>query len=87
MRQLRRQGDKIVQIRKRPVRYEPILKPIGWIPKFKNDWISRLNQKRLQATIEDEAAFGAEASIHGPDPIPAYAYGGEFGKGRGPVNY
>lgn len=87
MRQLRRQGDKIVKIRKRPMKYEPILKPIAWIPKFKNDWISRLNQKYLGQTLEDESAFGSEANIHGPDPIPAYAYGGEFGRGKGPINY
>ena len=87
IKQLRRKGNKVVQIKKRPIRYEPILKPIGWLPQFKNDWISRLNQKRLKDVIQDEAAYGSEANIHGPDPIPAYAYGGEFGMGKGPVNY
>lgn len=87
IRDLRLAGAKVVKIKKRPISFEPILKPIGWLPKFKNDWISRMNQKRLKETLEDAGAMGSEADIHGPDPIPAFAYGGEFGLGSGPVNY
>jgi len=32
-------------------------------------------------TFKDNAATGARASIHGWNPLPAYAYDAEFGKG------
>lgn len=80
VKELRKLGVKRVKIEKRPIVFEPILKNVRSIPRYKNDWLSRLNQKYLSETLIDEAAAGGESDIHGFDPVPAYAYGAEFGR-------
>ena len=72
---LRLRGNKEVEIKKDPVKFDPILKPIQMVPTFKNDWISRLNQKYLKETLLTEAGYGGESHIYGPDPVPRFAYG------------
>lgn len=53
------------------------------------DWMARLNYQRLRQTILEGAARGWKSDIHGPNPVPAYAFGAEFGKGTKdkPHNY
>jgi DNA-directed RNA polymerase subunit beta len=86
-RKLNAKGHKTILVKKKGIRYENILKPIRYIPMYSNDWLSRLNHKYLQETLEVESAAGGEADIHGPDPVPAFAYGAEFGRGKMPTSY
>lgn len=45
------------------------------------DWMARLNFRRLKETIMEGAAKGWKTNLHGTHPVPAYAYGAEFGEG------
>ena len=45
------------------------------------DWMARLNFQRLKHTILEGAAKGWKTDIHSTNPVPAYAFGAEFGKG------
>lgn len=53
------------------------------------DWMARLNYRRLRNTILEGAARGWKSDIHGINPVSAYAFGAEFGKGTKdkPHNY
>lgn len=43
-------------------------------------WLSRLNHRYLKPTLRDAAAQGMSQTIHGHNPIAAYAYGVELGQ-------
>jgi hypothetical protein len=51
--------------------------------------MARLNFQRLNKTILEGAAKGWKTDLHGTNPVPAYAFGAEFGKGTKdkPHNY
>ena len=87
VKELKRRKYKTVKIKKKKIKYQHVLKPARYVPLYSNDWISRLDHKYLKNTLEMAAASGEEASIHGPDPVPAFAYGAEFGKTDDPTKY
>lgn len=64
---------------KKPVVHEPVLYGSGEIPHLSQDWMSRLNYRNIRSTIQQAAATGAKADIHGTNPIPGVARGSEFG--------
>ena len=53
------------------------------------DWMARLNFRRLKQSILEGAAKNWKSDLHGSNPVPAYAFGSEFGKGTKdkPHNY
>lgn len=71
---------------KAPIRYEPVIKGVGQIPKdLQEDWLARLNHENLKSTVIEGAQRGWSSNLHGSHPIPGIAYGAEFGKGtKGP---
>lgn len=67
--------------RRKPVVHSPVLKGVKTLPlDMQSDWMARLNHEDLNATIVDAANQGWTSNIHGKHPIPALAYGAEFGK-------
>ena len=61
------------------VSYKPVLKSISEVPlAAQEDWMSRLNHQRLDATYMDGAAQGWSSDIYGKT-IPGLAHGAEFG--------
>jgi DNA-directed RNA polymerase subunit beta' len=67
---------------KAPVKFSPILKSVETLPlDMHEDWVARLQSRRLKSTILDAAAEGWRSSLHSTHPIPAMAYGAEFGQG------
>jgi len=58
-----------------------VMKPATSIPKLNPDWMARLSHQGLKASILQAAHTGEVANIHGTHPVPAYAYGVEFGEG------
>lgn len=51
------------------------------------DWMARLNFRRLKDTLMQGASKGWKTNIHGTNPIPAYAFGSQFGKGPTKATY
>lgn len=67
---------------KKPVVHQPILRGAQQMALDQHeDWMARLNFQRLRDTILEGTAKGWRTDLHGTSPIPAYAYGAEFGKG------
>lgn len=52
-------------------------------PLLNPDWMARLGHRKLKESIMSGAHFGETTDIHGTHPVPAFAYGAEFGKGQG----
>ena len=46
-------------------------------------WLSKLNHRYIKGALTDAAMYGDSESVHSYSPIPAYAYGSEFGYGEG----
>lgn len=74
----------------KPIIDRPIIKGTQQMALDKNeDWMSRLNFQQIKKTLLEGVAKGWVTNIHGADPVPAYAYGAEFGEGTEdhPFNY
>jgi len=66
---------------KDPIKHSPILKGIEHVPDLASqNWMARLNYQRLSSTLQQAAAEGWKAELHGNHPIPGLALGSEFGK-------
>jgi DNA-directed RNA polymerase subunit beta' len=70
------------------ITHRPELKGINQAALYGNeDWLSHLNFQGLKKTVVNAATKGWSSSIHGTNPIAAWAYGAEFGKGEKPGTY
>lgn len=65
---------------KKPTMHSPVLAGINVTPlQVQEDWMAKLNHQLLKRTVAEAASTGARSSIHGIHPVPAMAYGAEFG--------
>jgi len=70
------------------ITHNPELKGINQAALYGNeDWLSQLNFQGLKKTVINAATKGWTSSIHGTNPIAAWVYGAEFGKGEKPGTY
>lgn len=66
----------------KPIVAKPIIRSAEQVALTQHeDWMARLNYQRLRQTILEGAGRGWKSDLHGPNPVPAYAFGAEFGKG------
>lgn len=79
---LRQAGIKKVLVPEDSIKITPIMRPITRNPLLNPDWLARLGHRYLQESLLQGAHFGEKAKIHGTHPVPALAYGAEFGQGR-----
>lgn len=65
-----------------PIEHQPILKGAQQMAlNSHEDWMARLNFQQLRNTLLEGTAKGWKTDLHGTNPIPAYAFGAEFGLG------
>ena len=65
----------------KPVRFTPVLRGVTQTPlDMQTDWLARMQYQRLKDTVVDAGLKGWSSDIHDMHPIPALAYGAEFGK-------
>ena len=70
------------------IEHTPELKGINQAPLYGNeDWLSQLNFQNLKRTVINAATKNWSSSIHGTNPVAAWAYGAEFGQGDRPGTY
>lgn len=79
---LKAMGYSKIKIKKDPIQHEPVVKNITTLPILKDDWMSSLGYRDLKRVIQEGAAKGLSTDLHGYNPIPAYAAGTEFGRGK-----
>lgn len=64
-------------------RFEPVMRPASRTPLLNPDWMARLGHRYLKESLLAGAHRGDVSDTHGPNPVPAYAAGTEFGRGPG----
>lgn len=79
---LKKEGVKSVMVAPRAPEVEFIMKPASRAPLLHPDWLARLGHRNLKTTLQEAAHFGDISNLHGTHPVPAYAYGVDFGRGE-----
>lgn len=79
---LKKNGIRTVKIKLEPIEHEPILKGITTIPILKKNWMSALGYRNLAKTLTEGAGQSWSTQVHDYHPVPALAYGKEFGEGE-----
>ena len=66
-------------------RFAPVMKGVSMLPLIKanGSWLAGMDYRRLKDVLREGTLRGDEAKIHTFNPLPAYAYGAEFGLGEG----
>lgn len=59
-----------------------IMKPMTRNPLLSPDWMARMSHRYLKDGLLRAAHFGDATDFHSTHPVPAYAYGVEFGAGK-----
>ena len=79
---LRKEGIQDILISPRAPTVEFTMKSATNVPKMHEDWMARMAHQGLKPSILRAAHTGEISRIHGTHPVPAYAYGVEFGQGE-----
>lgn len=75
-----RMNQELVRDKKHPIEHEAVMKGINAMPlALQEDWMAKLQHERLHGTLTDAMAMGGVSHLHSTHPIPAIAYGAEFG--------
>lgn len=83
MAELRKQKVRTVEVARTPPAMSFVMQPLTSNPLLNPDWMARLGHRRLKSTLLEAAHEGQTTNLHGTHPIPAFAYGVEFGRGPG----
>jgi hypothetical protein len=68
---------------KHKIEHTPVIKGVNMLPHdLHTDWMAKLQHERLADTLTEAAATLGVSDLHSPHPIPALAYGAEFGLTR-----
>lgn len=73
---------KTVKIEKDPIVHAPLLKSVRNLPLLRKDWMAALGYQQLQRALTQGASQGWSTDTSDYHPIPAFAYGADFGKGK-----
>lgn len=79
---LKEAGVKDVQVPDRDIKITALMRPASRNPLLNPDWLARLGHRYLQESIMKGVHFGETSKLHGTHPVPALAYGAEFGEGE-----
>jgi DNA-directed RNA polymerase subunit beta' len=79
---LEQSGKREVLVGPKPIAHAPELHGIQRIPLLRNDWMAQLGYNHLRRAIVQGAHEAAESDLHDYSPVPAFAYGAEFGEGK-----
>ena len=72
----------LVKIEKDAIIHAPLLKSVRNLPLLRKDWMAALGYQQLQRALTTGASQGWSTDLSDYHPIPAFAYGAEFGKGK-----
>lgn len=76
---LERRGKKTIGVGPKRVVHEPFLAGIQRVPLLRDDWMGQMGYRELARGLIEGAATMSESDLHGYSPVPAFAYGAEFG--------
>lgn len=81
--EIKKNGYTRVTTAAKPPEVTFIAKAITRNPLMNPDWMARLGHRYLKESILEGAHLAQESNLHGTHPVPAFAYGAEFGEGKG----
>ena len=70
-----------------PIKAKSVLRGRNTPLDAQEDWMAKLQFERLQDTLVNAASKGQKSELHSRHPVPAMAYGREFGHAADPVEY
>ena len=76
---LERSGKSSVEVGPKPIIHKPFLSGIQRVPLLRQDWMSQMGYRELAKALIQGATKVQESDLHGYSPVPAFAYGAEFG--------
>lgn len=76
---IERAGKSSVEAGPKPIVHQEFLSGVGRIPMLREDWMSQMGYQEIAKALIGGAAKGVETDLHGYAPVPAFAYGAEFG--------
>jgi len=79
---LKNLGHTEVHIGPEPIVHKPFMEGIKQVPLLSKDWMAQLGYGHIARAIQQGAGEGWTSDIHGYSPVPAFAYGAEFGTGE-----
>ena len=79
--ELTQNGIRVVNVSKRPPKISFFMTSLSRNPLLNPDWMARLGHRYLKESLLEGAHSGQFSDIHGTHPVPAYAFGREFGQG------
>jgi len=77
---LKEMGYNEVEVLRDPVKHSPLLKGIAQLPMLKKDWMAQFGYRYIEKGLTEGAAQNWKSNVEGLHPIPAFAYGANFGK-------
>ncbi len=80
---LKHMGKQKVTVGPKEISHQPFLAGIERVPILRKDWMAQMGYQNLKDAIIGGAAEAQESDIHGFSPVPAFAYGAEFGEAPG----
>lgn len=76
---LERAGKDSVEVGHKPIKDAPFLAGIENIPSLREDWMSQMGYRGIAKALVEGATKVKESDLHNYAPVPAFAYGAEFG--------
>lgn len=75
-------GHEEVEVEREPILHAPMLKTINQIPLLRKDWLAAMGFQNLAKALTEGAGHAWSTDLASHHPIPAFAYGASFGKGK-----
>lgn len=76
---LERAGKTSVEVGNKPIKHAPYLAGMERVPLLREDWMAQMGYRDIAKALVQGAAKVQESDLHGYSPVPAFAYGAEFG--------
>jgi DNA-directed RNA polymerase subunit beta' len=76
---IEKEGKSSVEVGPKPIRHKEFLAGIQRVPVLRNDWMAQMGYRDIADALVGGAATLSESDLHGYSPVPAFAYGAEFG--------
>ena len=75
-------GHEELYVTREAITHTPILKSVNALPLLRKDWMSALGYRNLSKALVEGAGQAWSTDLESHHPVPAFAHGSTFGKGR-----
>ena len=79
---LKASGYNEVEVKREEIKHAPLLKSVQTLPIMRRNWMSALGYRNLAKALTEGAGQAWQTDLEDYHPIPAFAYGANFGKGK-----